>query len=528
MSAPRPEPDPTEPTEPMDPIEPARFDAAKQRFDRSGPGAGSTVRGMTPDVIVVGGGLAGIAAALACADAGRRVMLLEARPRLGGRTASFHRADPDGAGPGLEVDTGQHVFMRCCVAYRQLLDRLAVAGDVDLQDRLDVPVVSGTITGGERATARIRRINAPAPLQLGPALATYGLLSLARRAKLLWAALALKGVDAGADATDRRSFAGWLRAHGQDPEAIAALWDLITVATLNAPAERSSLALAATVFQIGLLSDRAAGDLGWSRVPLGRLHGDAAMTAFAAAGVDVRLGAKVAALEALPDADGWRVRLAGEAEELTADQVVLAVPPAAAETLMPSGALDLAPGWAGRLGSSPIVNVHLVYDRPVLDEPFLAAVDSPVQWVFDRTRPSGLAARNAAAGTSHQYLAVSLSAAGDLVGRPAKDLLAELTAAIEGLLPRARQARVLDAFVTREPTATFAPAPGTAAWRPPARTRRPGLYLAGSWTATGWPDTMESAVRSGHSAAAALLAQPHDRSRLAHQTPSLRAKEVPA
>jgi squalene-associated FAD-dependent desaturase len=488
------------------------------------------------DVIVVGGGLAGITAALACADAGRRVVLLESRPRLGGRTASFHRADRDGddgtdgtggtesTGPGLDVDTGQHVFMRCCVAYRQLLGRLGVDRDVDLQARLDVPVVSGSSTGadGRLRSARIKRVNLPAPLQLGPALATYALLSPARRVKLLWAALALKGVDADSAAADGQSFAGWLRAHGQDAAAIEALWDLITVATLNAPAEDSSLALAATVFQVGLLTDRAAGDLGWSRVPLGRLHGDAAATAFAAAGVEVRPGAKVTGVEEVPGV-GWRVRL-GE-QELTAARLVLAVPPPAAEALLPGGAVDLAAGWAGRLGSSPIVNVHVVYDRTVLDEPFLAAVDSPVQWMFDRTQASGLAARNASAGTRHQYVAVSLSAAGDLVGRPAKSLLGEMLAALEALLPKARQATVIDAFVTREPTATFAPAPGTAADRPPARTRRPGLYLAGSWTATGWPDTMESAVRSGNAAAAALLADPILSAR---ENPSPRAEEVPA
>jgi hypothetical protein len=173
------------------------------------------------------------------------------------------------------------------------------------------------------------------------------------------------------------------------------------------------------------------------------------------------------------------------------------VPPAAAERLLPRGAVALPAGWAARLGGVPIVNVHVVYDRRVLDLPFLAAVGSPVQWVFDRTGPAGL-------GDGRQYLAVSLSAAREALRRPAADLLAEIVPALAALLPAARGARVVDGFVTREAQATVDPAPGQAALRPPAATACPGLALAGAWTATGWPSTMEGAVRSGLAAAAAV------------------------
>jgi uncharacterized protein with NAD-binding domain and iron-sulfur cluster len=175
---------------------------------------------------------------------------------------------------------------------------------------------------------------------------------------------------------------------------------------------------------------------------------------------------------------------------------VVAVPPTAAEQLLPAGAVELPAGWSARLGAVPIVNVHVVYDRPVLDGPFLAAVDSPVQWVFDRTEPSGCA--------GGQYVAVSLSAAGDVVGEPAAQVLQRILPALTDLLPAARSARVLDSFVTRERQATFDPAPGQAAFRPPQRTAAPGLVLAGAWTDTGWPATMEGAVRSGNAAVAAL------------------------
>jgi hypothetical protein len=167
--------------------------------------------------------------------------------------------------------------------------------------------------------------------------------------------------------------------------------------------------------------------------------------------------------------------------------VILAVPPVAAEQLLPPDALPLPPGWSRRLGSSPIVNLHVVLDRPVLDEPFIAGVGTPVQWVFDRTSHSGLA--------SGQYLAVSLSAADDYVDVPTAALREQFLPELAALLPGMRDAQVRDFFVTRERHATFRPAPGTAALRPPVG------------TATGWPATMESAVRSG-AAAAAAAAQP--------------------
>jgi uncharacterized protein with NAD-binding domain and iron-sulfur cluster len=182
------------------------------------------------------------------------------------------------------------------------------------------------------------------------------------------------------------------------------------------------------------------------------------------------------------------------------DQVVLAVPPPAAEALLPGGGSHAPAGWAERLGASPIVNVHVRYDRPVTEHAFFAAVGSPVQWAFDRTEGSG-------AGTGH-YLAVSLSAAGREVDERAADVVAEIVPALAALLPAARDAQVLDSWVTRERTATFRQAPGSAALRPPADSGVAGIALAGAWTDTGWPATMESAVRSGHAAAEVLLAQP--------------------
>lgn len=446
--------------------------------------------------LVIGGGLAGITAGLDCAEAGRDVTLLESKPRLGGLTCSFGRSS---AGRDLVVDNGQHVFLRCCTSYLRLLERLGVRSSVALQDRLDVPVLEPG-----QPPARISRQRLPAPLHLGSALLRYRPLTLRQRLRILPAVLALGRVDPMDPATDAQSFGQWLSRHGQDDRTIAALWDLVGVATLNAPAAQASLALAATVFQLGLLQTATAGDIGWSVVPLQQLHGEAGETALTRAGATVRLGAKVESV--VRDSDGWVVKLRG-GESLGADEVVLAVPPAVSERLLPPGAAcstsgtPLTAGWSERLGAAPIVNVHVVYDRRVLDQPFVAGLGSPVQFVFDRTDQSGLGR----SGRTAQYLAVSLSAADEWVDLPVARMREIFLPALADLLPAARNAEVVDFFVSREREATFRPSPGSHRNRPGVKTGLRGMVLAGAHTDTGWPATMEGAVRSGSAAARALL-----------------------
>ncbi|KIQ61542.1 phytoene dehydrogenase [Kitasatospora griseola] len=437
--------------------------------------------------VVIGGGLAGITAALRLADAGVRTTLVEARPRLGGLAFSFKRGD-------LTVDNGQHVYLRCCTAYRGLIDRLGAHALTDLQDRLDVPVL-GLAADGTRSLGRLRRAALPVPLHLAGSLATYRHLGPADRLRVVRGALALKGLDLDDPALDEISFGEWLRRHGQTPATVEAVWDLVGVATLNATADRTSMALAAKVFQTGLLSDPGAADIGVARVPLGEIHHDRARAELERAGVRVLLRAKAAELKA---AEPHAVRLES-GELLSADTVVLAGAQDTAAALLPAGAI---PGQQrlAEFGTAPILNVHVIYDRPLIRRPFFAAIGSPVQFVFDRTEHSGLAVPGA------QYLAVSQSAAEDEIDLPIAELRERYLPELARLLPAARDARVLDFFVTRERTATFDPAPGTARLRPGARTEVPGILLAGSWTATGWPATMEGAVRSGHAAADAALA----------------------
>ena len=433
-------------------------------------------------VVIVGGGLAGIAAALDCARDGAAVTLVESRGRLGGAAYSFTR-------DGIVADNGQHVFLRCCTAYRDLLARLDAADLVALQPRLAIPVLA---PGGR--VAWLRRSGLPAPLHLAGALARFSHLGLKERLGVARAMRALRRVDPEDAAAEGRAFGDWLREQGQDAAAMEAVWGLIARPTLNLDPADASLAQAAFVFQAGLLSDRAAGDVGYARVPLSAIHDEAARRALALAGVEVRLRRGATAI--VPEGGGFRVE-ANTAPTLEAGAVILAVSHDRAARLLPAGAgVDLM--RLARLGRSPIVNLHVVYDRRVLAEPFAAGVQTPVQWIFDRSASAEL--------DSGQYLVVSLSAAEAELDMTVEDLRARYLRALAELLPAASGARVETFFVTREHAATFRAGPGARALRPGPRTAIPGLVLAGSWTDTGWPATMEGAVRSGHSAACEALA----------------------
>jgi len=445
-------------------------------------------------VVVIGGGLAGIAAALDCAAAGAEVTLLEVRRRLGGAAYSFDRE-------GLEMDNGQHVFLRCCTAYRALLERLGSHHLVAVQPRLEIPVLKP----GAPAFL-LRRGSLPAPLHLAGALARYPHMTRAQRLGAARAALALMLLGRSARGRERErldelSFGEWLARHGQGAEAVSALWDLIALPTLNLPAAQASLALGAFVFRTGLLASADAGDIGFHTGTLREIIGRPAERALLQAGVQVRLGWRAERLERT--ARGFQVHGRGgrgeraDADSLSAEAVVVAIPHGRAARLLEPLLGDRARALE-LLGASPIVNLHVVYDRPVLGEPFAAGVGTPVQYLFDRSAAAG-----APAGC--QYLAVSLSGAEREMGMSVEELRERYLPAMRALLPRARQARVESFLVTREHAATFRAAPGVGALRPGPQTALRGLVLAGAWTATGWPATLEGAVISGHAAADCAL-----------------------
>ena len=476
---------------------------------------------------MVGGGLAGLSAALCAADAGMKVTLLERRHRLGGATWSFERN-------GIWYDNGQHVFMRCFESYRWFLERIGSAHKVFLQSRLDVPVLrvespasaeistsSAIPTSSENSESpaipaapasvikgSIRRTASPAPLHLMRSLLHYPHMTGRERINAARTALALRKLDPEEgrlpddELLDDKTFGQWLRSRGESENAIRSLWNLITLPTANLPADQVSLQLAAKIFVTGLLTDNSAADIGWSAVPLSELHADAAAATLRNLGAEVRTKAAVEKITA----DPLGVRCDGE--HLPADAVVAAVPHTAAD-ILPDGSVKHQDRLS-ELGESPIINVHLVYDQPVTDLPLAAALGSEAQFVFDRTAAAKLnsssgessnAGKASNSDTGPQCLGISLSAADEYLSWSPAELIEHMTAEVAKLFPKARGQQPRDAMVTREVSATFRGVPGTASLRPPADTNHAGLFIAGAWTDTGWPATMEGAVRSGITAA---------------------------
>lgn len=449
-------------------------------------------------VTVIGGGLAGISAALEAAALGASVTLVERKAHLGGLTWSFERN-------GLDMDNGQHVFLACCHEYRRFLSRIGSESDVVGPLPLDVPVLAEAANGAITAT-RLRRANLPVPFHLAASLLSYPHLSAIDRLRLGQALAGMARLRVGDPHLDHVNFADWLRRHGQSPEAIEAVWDLITVPTVNLPACETSLGVAAQVFKTSLLSDRSACDIGWSAIPLGRLHGERAAAALRRQGVQLRLSTRVRSLARLGPC--WNV--AADSETLESDAVIVAVPHDEAATLVPGDVAPQRDAWR-ELGASAVVDVHLVFDRTVTAWPLMAALHSPVQWVFDRSSASGLTTSGREGPDTlgrPQYLAVSISAANQLLGRKPAAIVQEVTGALRRLLPASADARLVDAVVTKERRATFRASPGSARLRADPATTQRQLAIAGAWTDTGWPATMEGAVRSGLAAARSIAGLP--------------------
>ncbi len=426
-------------------------------------------------VVVVGAGFAGMAAACRLADVGVEVAVFERAPRLGGRAGSFRDRQS-----GENLDYGHHVLMRCCTAATDFLERVGAADAVCFHDHLRVPIQCK----GERALLRSAPL--PGALHLLPSLLRYRPLAFGERFATLRAGAAL--------ACGRRrdeAFGPWLARHGQGARAVERLWNPVAIAALNARVEKVGLAAARKVFHDGFFAPHGA-DIGLFAVPLASIF-DAAGTYVEARGGVVETGA--AAARVLFDGNRAVGVALADGRAIHADAVVCAVAPRALAALVGERReLAAALEVARRLEWAPIVNVHLWLDRPVLDDDFVIAVDSPLQAVFDIGRLRG--------GAGGTHLVLSQSAAEAWVDRADGDVVRDLAAALREVLPAARNARIIRSLVVRHRDATFVPAPGSDAFRPPAKTGVKGLFLAGDWTATGWPSTIEGAVRSGIHAAA--------------------------
>jgi squalene-associated FAD-dependent desaturase len=408
--------------------------------------------------VVVGGGLAGLSAALQLLDWEHVVTLLEARPTLGGAVQTLPEREGD---PDPPPDNGQHIALGCCHDYLDFLERIGQGSSVERR-RLALPVIAedgsvAVIGAGALALLRYRHV----PLR--------DRVAIARVARKL-GSLAPKDHDG-------ESFAALLRRLGQSEEAIDRFWDVFMRPALNLPSEEVSAGLAVFTVQTALLADRRASDLVLPRQPLGDMHGEAAGRVLAERGALVRTNARVVEL-------GENAAVLVDGERVDADAFVLAVPPAESARLLgePAPALE----------DSPIVSVHLLLDRRVLQHDLAALLGSRAHWVFDRGRLTGHEPERG------QYLTVVSSGAPELLEVRGKELVELIAGEVTSRLGRAE---LLWSRVSREPAATFAARPGTAKQRLGFATGRPNVSRAGAWTDTGWPATMESAVRSGREAA---------------------------
>ena len=430
-----------------------------------------------------------MAAAWRLASVGYRVTLVERRPYLGGRAYSYVDRET-----GVQVDNGQHVFMGCCTAYINFLRDVGTLDRTAKQARMRVEVRSPSGKAGVLAAAPLR-----APFHLLPSFMRYPHLGWRDKLRAATALLRIE-VERNCDREELRamSFEEWLRRNGQSDRAIANFWDLIVIPTLNDASREVSASMAFTVFQIALLRDAHGADIGFARSGLSDVMGDPVERRLRAWGVDMMLGRTVERF-VLQDGTIAGIALAG-GEVLAADWYVAALPPQALVNTLPDNLRDgSALSVAATHTFAPIVNLHIWYDRAVADFEWAAFVDSPLQFVFNKTRIAGLTGPG-------DYLAVSLSGAWDWWTLSKDELRKRFIPELARALPLARYATVERFTVVKEQHATFRSPPGGPANRLPTRTPLHNLVLAGDWTDTGWPATMESAVRSGNAAADAVIA----------------------
>jgi squalene-associated FAD-dependent desaturase len=442
-------------------------------------------------VIVIGGGLAGLSSAVALADAGLRVRLLERRPFLGGRASSYML-------PGGEhVDNCQHVTLGCCTNLDDFYRRTGAAKLITFYDQLIF-----VDRDGRRSVMHAAAL--PAPLHLAPSLVLYSSLSMSDRRAIGRAMLAIArrgGNNANGDA-EGRSIAEWLRLQGQSPAAIERFWAVVLVSALDEELGRTDARYALDVFWKAFLSNRDGWRVGIPSVPLGELYGGC-RAAIENRGGEVSLRASVRRIRV---ADGRVAAIEmNDGREETADLYVIAVPHDALLDLLPAEVVEREASFSNlrRLRVSPITGVHFWFDREVMSEPFLTLVDRTTQWIFNKSR---LCEGKSSTPESGQYLQLVISASYGLMSRSRQQIIALCLDELREVLPESRGAKLLKATVIKEAAATFSPEPGCDRWRPPQRTPLANLFLAGDWTATGWPATMEGAVRSGYLAAEAILA----------------------
>ncbi|WP_435010096.1 hydroxysqualene dehydroxylase HpnE [Tundrisphaera lichenicola] len=436
-----------------------------------------------PHVAIVGGGLAGLAVAAALTGHGVRITLIESRPRLGGRASSF----PDPASGEL-VDNCQHVSMVCCTNLTDFCRRVGIVGLFRRESTVRFLSPEGRLS--ELAAG-----SWPAPFHLSGSFLRANYLTWTERLRVGYGLARLRF-----DRHDRpgESFESWLRRNGQTDRTIDRYWGTVLISALNERLDRMDVGHARKVFLDGFLRNREGYQMELPLVPLGELYGSRLERWLDEQGVAVRLTTGVRTVEMDEDGHlrGLRLR---SGETIDADFVVLATPFDRVAKLLPDGLRERIPtlGKLEAIESSPITGIHLWFDRDVCPFDHVVTVARPIHWVFNHTMIQG---RTGSDGQG-QYLQVVISAAYDLLSLDNPAILALVLKELNSIWPASTEAKLIRSRIVTEHGATFAVRPGVDAIRPPQRTPIEGLFLAGDWTATGWPATMEGAVRSGYLAA---------------------------
>ncbi len=449
------------------------------------------------NVIVIGGGLAGLAAGVALADAGRRVRLFEQRPYLGGRATSY--ALPNGE----HVDNCQHVTLGCCTNLEDFYKRVGAADKIKFFDRL-------VFLDPQGMTGIMQADFLPAPVHMTGSFLFFAPLSYLDKlsiARALAAILFAGGRPKDAYASEPISMFEWLRCRKQTPVAIERFWRVVLVSALNEELDRTDARFAIDVFWKAFLANRTGYRMGVPSVPLSELY-DGCRVAIEKKGGEVILRSPVRSLRF--ESGTLNAAIFDGAREEAADSFVLALPHDRIADLLPPEIRNANPALRHleKFKVSPITGVHLWFDREVTHESFITLLDTQTQWIFNKTAlygPEPSSADNATGKKTGQYLQLVISASYDLLRKCREEIIDVCLKEVRQALPHAREAQLVKATVIKEAAATFSPLPGVDHWRPAQETKTPGLFLAGDWTATGWPATMEGAVRSGYLAAEAVL-----------------------
>ena len=444
-----------------------------------------------PSVALIGGGLAGLAAAVAASEQGLHVELFERRKYLGGRASSF--CDP---ATGQLVDDGQHASMGCCTNLADFCRRTGIA---DCFRRYRTPHFFDFF--GPRGTRYNFAPNRwlPAPLHLAPALMRLGYLTIGERWAVGRAMLRLARAKVGNPETEE-TIGGWLRRQGQSERSIELFWSVILVGALSDPLDRISLSAARKVFVDGFLAARTAYELEVPKTRLGEIQGRVAAR-LAERDVAIHLGTPVGQI----DGDGRRATgvMLCDGRRREFDFVVVAVPWGRVRSLFPDVMLAAIPALqrAKRILPATITTMHLWFDRPITTLPHAVLVGRLGQWVFNH----GPRSVSPDASEPGYYYQVVINALREPAGRRREEVVAEVRGDLEAVWPQAREARLLRWRLVSRPEAVFSCRPGLERFRPAQQTPIENLMLAGDWTATGWPATMEGAVRSGYLAVEAVL-----------------------